>query len=46
VYLRLLADPSAFRREIQALPSGTWVVGDDVQRRLDALMPSGGFVAP
>ena len=32
VYLRLLADPSAFRREVQALPPGTWVVVDEVQR--------------
>jgi predicted AAA+ superfamily ATPase len=32
VYLRLLADPSAFRREVEALPAGTWVVVDEVQR--------------
>jgi predicted AAA+ superfamily ATPase len=32
VYLRLLADPSAFRREVEALPPGTWVVVDEVQR--------------
>jgi len=32
VYLRLLADPSTFRREVEALPSGTWVVVDEVQR--------------
>jgi predicted AAA+ superfamily ATPase len=32
VYLRLLADPSAFRREVAALPAGTWVVVDEVQR--------------
>src|SRR5512139_3936463 len=32
VYLRLLADPSAFRREVEALPRGTWVVVDEVQR--------------
>ena len=29
VYLRLLADPSEFRREIDALPAGTWVVVDE-----------------
>ena len=32
VYLRLLTDPSAFRREVEALPAGTWVVVDEVQR--------------
>jgi len=32
VYLRLLADPSEFRREVEALPPGTWVVVDEVQR--------------
>ena len=32
VYLRLLAEPSAFRREVEALPKGTWVVIDEVQR--------------
>ena len=32
VYLRLLADPSVFRREVEALPSGAWVVVDEVQR--------------
>jgi predicted AAA+ superfamily ATPase len=32
VYLRLLADPSEFRREVEALPDGTWVVVDEVQR--------------
>ena len=32
VYLRLLADPSAFRREVEAVPPGTWVVVDEVQR--------------
>lgn len=31
-YVRLLADPAEFRREIEALPSGTWVVVDEVQR--------------
>lgn len=32
VYLRLLADPAAFRREVEALPGGTWIVVDEVQR--------------
>jgi predicted AAA+ superfamily ATPase len=32
VYVGLLADPSAFRREVEALPSGAWVVVDEVQR--------------
>ena len=32
VYLRLLADPAEFRREVEALPEGTWVVVDEVQR--------------
>jgi predicted AAA+ superfamily ATPase len=32
VYVRLLADPAAFRREVEALPAGTWVVVDEVQR--------------
>ncbi|MCX6551601.1 MAG: DUF4143 domain-containing protein [Acidobacteria bacterium] len=32
LYVRLLADPSAFRREVEALASGTWVVIDEVQR--------------
>ena len=32
VYLRLLTDPSAFRREVEALPPGAWVVVDEVQR--------------
>ena len=31
-YLRLLADPSVFRREIEALPGKGWVVIDEVQR--------------
>jgi len=32
VYLRLLAEPWLFRQEVEALPSGTWVVVDEVQR--------------
>jgi predicted AAA+ superfamily ATPase len=32
VYLRLLADPAEFRREVEAVPSGTWIVIDEVQR--------------
>jgi len=32
VYLRLLADPAEFRREVEALTPGTWVVVDEVQR--------------
>jgi predicted AAA+ superfamily ATPase len=32
VYLRYLHDPGSFRREIEALPSGTWVVVDEVQK--------------
>jgi predicted AAA+ superfamily ATPase len=32
VYLRLLADPSQFRLEVEALAAGTWVVVDEVQR--------------
>src|SRR5438093_986153 len=31
VYLRLLAEPAQFRREVEALPPG-WVVVDEVQR--------------
>lgn len=31
-YVRLLADPSLFRREIEALPSEGWIVVDEVQR--------------
>jgi predicted AAA+ superfamily ATPase len=32
VYLRLLAEPAAFRREVEALPAGAWIVVDEVQR--------------
>jgi len=32
VYLRLLAEPAAFRREVEAVPAGTWIVVDEVQR--------------
>jgi predicted AAA+ superfamily ATPase len=32
VYLRLLADPSLFRLEVEALAAGTWIVVDEVQR--------------
>jgi len=35
--VRLLRDPGLFRREIQALPSGSWVVVDEVQK-LPALL--------
>jgi uncharacterized protein len=31
-YVRLVADPSVFRREIEALTGGGWVVVDEVQR--------------
>lgn len=31
-YVRLLTDPSVFRREIEALTGGGWVVVDEVQR--------------
>jgi len=30
--LRLMRDPSVFRREIDALPKGSWVVVDEVQK--------------
>lgn len=30
--LRLMREPGLFRREIEALPSGTWVVVDEVQK--------------
>jgi len=36
-HVRLLRDPGLFRREIQALPSGSWVVVDEVQK-LPALL--------
>jgi predicted AAA+ superfamily ATPase len=36
-HLRLLRDPGLFRREIEALPAGSWVVVDEVQR-LPALL--------
>lgn len=29
---RLLREPGSFRREVEALPAGTWVVVDEVQR--------------
>ena len=32
VFVRLLADPSGLRREVDALPAGSWVVVDEVQR--------------
>jgi predicted AAA+ superfamily ATPase len=35
--LRLMRDPGLFRREIEALPSGSWVVVDEVQK-LPALL--------
>lgn len=35
--LRLMRDPGVFRREIEALPSGSWVVVDEVQK-LPALL--------
>jgi predicted AAA+ superfamily ATPase len=35
--LRLMRDPGAFRREIEALPRGAWVVIDEVQK-LPALL--------
>lgn len=35
--LRLMRDPGVFRREIDALPSGSWVVVDEVQK-LPALL--------
>ena len=35
--LRLMRDPGAFRREIEALPSGSWVVIDEAQK-LPALL--------
>lgn len=31
-HLRLMRDPGLFRREIDALPSGSWVVVDEVQK--------------
>src|SRR5688572_23035081 len=31
-YLRLAQDPGLFRREVDALPGGSWVVVDEVQR--------------
>lgn len=31
-FLRFLHSPSEFRREVEALPSGTWVVVDEVQK--------------
>jgi uncharacterized protein len=31
-YLRLLRDPEIFRNEVDALPTGSWVVVDEVQR--------------
>ena len=31
-YLRYLHDPGSFRREVEALPAGTWVVVDEVQK--------------
>src|SRR5262245_55930213 len=30
--VRLLRDPSQFRREVSALPRGSWVVVDEVQK--------------
>ena len=36
-HLRLMRDPGLFRREIEALPSGSWVVVDEVQK-LPALL--------
>jgi predicted AAA+ superfamily ATPase len=30
--LRLMREPSAFRQEIEALPRGTWVVVDEIQK--------------
>ena len=36
-HLRLMRDPGVFRREIEALPSGSWVVVDEVQK-LPALL--------
>ena len=35
--LRLMREPGAFRREIEALPKGAWVVVDEVQK-LSALL--------
>mgnify|MGYP001492319074 CR=1 FL=1 len=35
--LRLMREPGAFRREIEALPKGAWVVIDEVQK-LPALL--------
>jgi predicted AAA+ superfamily ATPase len=32
VYLRLMAEPWRFRQEVEALPSGAWIVVDEVQR--------------
>lgn len=31
-YLKYLHDPGSFRREVEALPAGTWVVVDEVQK--------------
>jgi uncharacterized protein len=31
-YIRYLREPSSFRREVEALPAGTWVVVDEVQK--------------
>ena len=36
-HLRLMRDPGLFRREIEALPAGSWVVVDEVQK-LPALL--------
>src|SRR5688572_22505989 len=36
-HLRLMRDPGVFRREIEALPRGSWVVVDEVQK-LPALL--------
>ena len=35
--LRLMRDPQLFRQEIEALPSGTWIVVDEIQK-LPSLM--------
>ena len=36
-HLRLMRDPGLFRREIETLPSGAWVIVDEVQK-LPALL--------
>src|SRR5262245_36733991 len=44
VYLRLLRDPSLFRRQVEALPSG-WVVVDEVQKLPRLLDEVHGLIA-